>query len=91
MSRFIPRISGASASVARSRLESLVEHDRNLVGRADLVSILREEICALIRRHEVIDTNNVHFVEVRGSVTSTLTVDIEVPFTVGTAETRYCV
>lgn len=91
MSRFIPRTSGASASVARARLESLVEHDRNLVGHADLVSILREEICALIRRHEVIDTNNVHFVEVRGSTASTLTVDIEVPFSLRATETRYCV
>jgi len=43
MSRFIPRTSGASASVARARLEGLLEHDRNLVGHADLVSIPREE------------------------------------------------
>jgi len=82
MNRFIPRTSGTSASVARARLESLLEHDRNLVGHADLVSILREEICALIRRHAVIDTNNVHFMEVRGSTASTLSVDIEVPYCV---------
>jgi cell division topological specificity factor len=91
MSRLIPRMSATSASVARARLESLLEHDRNIVGHADLVSVLREEICALVRRHEVIDTNNVHFAEVRGSTTCTLTVDIEVPFTVSAAETRYCV
>jgi cell division topological specificity factor len=91
MSRFIPRISEAPASVARARLESLLEHDRNLVGHTDLVAILREEICALLRRHAVIDTNNVHFAEVRGATASTLTVDIEVPFASHSAETRYCV
>jgi cell division topological specificity factor len=80
-------MSAAPASVARERLESLLEHDRNLVGHADLVAILREEIHALIRRHAVIDTNNVHFAVVRSSTASTLRVDIEVPL--GTP--RYCV
>ncbi len=84
MSRYIMRTSG-SAPVARARLESLLENDRKLVGHADLVSVLREEISALIQRHAVIDANNVHFVEVRGATASTLTVDIEVPFSV-----RYC-
>jgi cell division topological specificity factor len=91
MSRFIPRMSAAPASVARERLESLLEHDRNLVGHADLVAILREEIHALIRRHAVIDTNNVHFEVVRGSTASTLTVDIEVPLCTPSTVTRYCV
>jgi cell division topological specificity factor len=85
MSRYILRTSG-SAPVARARLESLLENDRKLVGHADLVSVLREEISALIQRHAAIDSNNVHFVEVRGATASTLTVDIEVPFSV-----RYCV
>lgn len=85
MSRYVLRTSG-SAPVARARLESLLEHDRKLVGHADLVSVLREEISALIRRHAVIDTGNVHFVEVRGATAYTLTVDIEVPLSV-----RYCV
>jgi cell division topological specificity factor len=84
MSRYIMRTSG-SAPVARARLESLLENDRKLVGHADLVSVLREEISALIQRHAVIDANNVHFVEVRGATASTLTVDIEVPFSI-----RYC-
>jgi cell division topological specificity factor len=91
MSRFMARVSGASASVARKRLETLLEHDRNTVGHGDLVAILREEIHALIRRHAVIDANNVHFMEVRGSTACTLTVDIEVPFGAHAAETRYCV
>lgn len=86
MSRFVPRLSSPSASVARERLETLLEHDRNLVGHADLVAILREEIYALVRRHTTIDTTNVHFMVVRGATASKLTVDIEVPLS-----TRYCV
>ncbi len=89
MNRFIPRMSTASATVARERLETLLEHDRNLVGHADLMVILREEICALVRRHAVIDTKNVHFMVSRGATASTLTVDIEVPVA-ATATTSYC-
>jgi cell division topological specificity factor len=90
MSRFHSRISAASALVARARLESLLEHDRNLVGHTDMVAILREEICALLSRHAVIDANNVHFAVVHGATASTLTVDIEVPFGIYSAEAQYC-
>jgi cell division topological specificity factor len=85
MSRFLLRLTSGSAPVARARLEDLVEHDRNLIGQADLVSVLREEIAALIERHAVIESKNVRFVEVRGDDVSTLTVDIEVPCSV-----RWC-
>jgi cell division topological specificity factor len=89
MSRFIPRAPVGSAPVARARLQSLLEHDRSLVSHADLLSVLREEIFALIGRHAVIDTNKVQFMVVRGNTASTLTVDIEVPFRVRTTGTRY--
>jgi cell division topological specificity factor len=90
MSRIVPPIAGASATVARARLESLLEYDRNLVNHSDLLSVLREEISALLRRHGVIDAKNVQFMEVRGVTASTLTVDIEVPLGVRPG-TRYCV
>lgn len=78
MSRFLmPGMTPRPASVARERLESLLEHDRNLVGHRDLVSVLREEIRAVIRRHADIDT--VHFAVVRSPTSATLQVDIEVP------------
>jgi cell division topological specificity factor len=86
MSRFMVRIANPSASVARERLETLLEHDRNLVGHADLVSVLREEIYALVRRHSVLEASNVHFMEARSATACTLTVDIEVP-----VSARYCV
>jgi cell division topological specificity factor len=89
MSRLIPRTPPGSAPVARARLQSLLEYDRSLVGHADLVSVLREEIFALIGRHAAIDTNKVQFMVVRGNAASTLTVDIEVPFRVRSMGTTY--
>ena len=89
MSRFIPQTPVGSAPVARARLQSLLEYDRSLISHADLLSVLREEIFALIGRHAAIDTNKVHFMVVRGSTASTLTVDIEVPFRVRSTGTRY--
>jgi len=69
----------SSAPVARERLQNLVEHDRRLVNHADLVTVLREEIYALIGRHAAIDPGKVQVMVVRGTATSTLAVDIEVP------------
>ena len=89
MSRFlIPRMSPPPASVARERLESLLEHDRNLVGHRDLMSVLREEIRAVVRRHADIETGSVRFAVVRTPTTATLQVDIEVP--APTAVAPYC-
>jgi cell division topological specificity factor len=80
MSRLIPQAAGGSAPVARARLQSLLEYDRSLISHADLLSVLREEIFALVGRHAALDANKVHFMVIRGSTASTLTVDIEVPF-----------
>jgi cell division topological specificity factor len=89
MSRFIPQTPIGSAPVARARLQSLLEYDRSLVSQADLLSVLREEIFALVGRHAGIDANKVHFMVVRGNTASTLTVDIEVPFRNTAAPTAF--
>jgi cell division topological specificity factor len=78
MSRLIPQAAG-SAPVARARLQSLLEYDRRLINHADLLSVLRDDIFALVGRH-AIDANKVHLMVIRSSTTSTLTVDIELPF-----------
>jgi cell division topological specificity factor len=88
MNRLIPRTPVSSALVARERLQSLLEHDRCLVSHADLLSVLRDEIYALIGRHDAIDPNKVHVMVVRGNAASTMTVDIEVPFRLRTAASR---
>jgi cell division topological specificity factor len=89
MSRLIPQPAAGSAPVARARLQSLLEYDRSLIGHTDLLSVLREEIFALVTRHATIDSNKVHFMVVRGSTAATLTVDIEVPFLSRPTGTRY--
>lgn len=88
MSRVVPRTPVDSATVARERLQSLLEHDRSLISHADLLSVLRDEIYALVRRHDAIDPNKVHVVVVRGNTASTMTIDIEVPFRVRTTTAR---
>ncbi len=89
MSRFMARTPVGSAPVARARLQDLLEYDRSLISHADLLSVLREEILALIGRHPVIDTNKVQFMVARGDTASTLTVDVEVPFLVRPTGARY--
>jgi len=89
MNRLIARTPVGSAPVARERLQSLLEHDRCLVGHADLLSVLREEIYALVSRHGAIDPNKVHVAVARGNSSSTMMVDIEVPFRACSREPRF--
>ena len=88
MNSLIPRTPVNSAPVARERLQNLLEHDRCLISHADLLSVLREEIYALVGRHAAIDPSKVHVMVARGNSASTLTVDIEVPFRVRTSAVR---
>jgi cell division topological specificity factor len=69
----------ASAPVARERLQILLAHERGLCGQPDLLSILREEILAVVSRHVVLDPDKVIVRMDRGKNVSTLEVDIEVP------------
>ena len=41
----------SSAHVARERLQILLAHERVLVGQSDLITILRDEILAVIAKH----------------------------------------
>jgi cell division topological specificity factor len=70
----------SSAPAARERLQILLAHERaNLGGQADLVTILREEILAVVARHVNIDPEKVTVTMERGDNVSTLEVDIEIP------------
>lgn len=66
-----------SAPVARDRLKVLLAHERAMTGRPDLVSVLREEILAVIRKHVPVDPGKVNVRADRDGAVSTLTVDIE--------------
>ena len=67
-----------SAPVARERLQILLAHERATVGRSDLVSILREEILAVIAKHVTVDRDKIQVKMERGGSVSTLEVDIEI-------------
>jgi len=67
-----------SAPVARERLQLLLAHERVNPG-ADLVSILREEILAVIAKHVEIDGDRLQIKIDRGEHVSVLEIDVEIP------------
>lgn len=68
-----------SAPVARERLQVLLAHERAVVGGSDLISVLQEEILAVIARHVHVERDNVQIKLDRGDPISTLEIDVEVP------------
>ena len=68
-----------SAPIARDRLQVLLSHERAARERPDLLSILREEIIAVIGRHVSFEPDKVQIKMDRGKSVSTLAVDIEIP------------
>ena len=70
---------GGSAPVARERLQILLAHERKSVGQPDLLTVLREEILAVVAKHVSLDPDKVEIRMDRGELVSTLEVDIEIP------------
>ena len=68
-----------SAPVARERLQLLLAYERQSRGQPDLVSILREEIMAVIAKHVQIDQDYLQVSMDRGPTMSTLEIDIQIP------------
>ncbi len=68
-----------SAPVARERLQVLLQHERAVIGKSDLVSTLQEEILAVIARHVAVERDMVQIKLDRGSSVSMLEIDVEVP------------
>ena len=69
----------SSAPVARERLQILLEYERRMVSKSDLVAVLRQEILAVISRHVAVDPDKVQVKIDRGSSVSLLEVDVEFP------------
>lgn len=76
---------GGSAPVARERLQILLSHERNARNQPELVSVLREEILAVIGKHIALEPDKVQIRMDRGGPVSTLAVDIEIPNRFGEA------
>lgn len=68
-----------SAPVARDRLQILLQHERVSAGPSDLISVLREEILAVLSRHVDIPADKVQVKMQRGDAISTLEVEVELP------------
>ncbi len=69
-----------TATIARDRLQILLAHERSsLGGNADLVSILQEEILAVIARHVSVEREKVQVKLDRGDDFSTLEIGVEIP------------
>ena len=73
-----------SAPVARERLQILLEYERRIISQSDLVTVLRQEILAVVSRHVSVDPDKVQVKVDRGAKVSTLEVDIEFPNASGT-------
>ena len=70
---------GASAPVARDRLQILFAHERSAPSSPDLLTVLREEILTAVARHVEIEPAGVSVQMNRGNKISTLEVEIEIP------------
>jgi cell division topological specificity factor len=68
-----------SASAARDRLTILLAHERAVIGRSELVQVLREEILAAIAKHVTVERHKVQVKMEGGEGISTLAIDIEIP------------
>ncbi|MDF1599336.1 cell division topological specificity factor MinE [Mesorhizobium sp. YIM 152430] len=73
----------SSAPAARERLQVLLAHERASAGDSELVTVLRDEILAVIAKHMQIDSDKVNVTMERGAQVSTLAVDVEIPFDAG--------
>lgn len=68
----------SSAPAARERLQILLAHERAVFGRTDLVTVLQDEILAVIAKHVAIDREKVRVKLDRTDTSATLEVDIEI-------------
>lgn len=67
-----------TAPVSRERLQLLLAHERISPG-SDLVSLLREEILAVIAKHVEIEGDRLQIRIDRGENVSILEIDVEIP------------
>ncbi|SFK16818.1 cell division topological specificity factor MinE [Methylocapsa palsarum] len=68
-----------SAPVARERLQILLQHERAVTGKSDLIAILQEEIMAVIAKHFPVESDSIKIKMERGNAVSTLEVEVEIP------------
>jgi len=76
----------SSAGVARERLQIVLAHERGLMkGKSELITVLQEEILAVVAKHISIERDNVQIKLDRGDPVTMLAIDITIP---GSGATR---
>ena len=73
----------ASAPVARERLQILLAHERGQRGQPDLLSVLREEILAVVSKHVTLDPTKVIVRLERGDEVWSHSFEVDMGETVG--------
>jgi cell division topological specificity factor len=68
-----------SAPMARERLQILLTHERGATGQSGLISVLREEILAVIARHVDVAPEKVDVRVQDGDELAVLEIDVEIP------------
>jgi cell division topological specificity factor len=68
-----------SAPAARERLQILLTHERGATGPSGLISVLREEILAVIARHVEVAPEKVDVRVQDGEQVAVLEIDVEIP------------
>jgi cell division topological specificity factor len=76
---FFKRPSSTSAPVARERLKLMLAHERVAFGASDVISVLQDEIVAVIAKHFPVDSDSIKIRMERGEAISTLEVEVEIP------------
>jgi cell division topological specificity factor len=68
-----------TAPVAKDRLKLLLAHERAVIGNANVVALLREEIVAVIAKHFPVEPSSIKVRMETGDTISTLEVEAEIP------------
>ena len=78
----------SSAPVARDRLQILLEFERRMAD-SDVLTVLRDEIIAVITKHVTLDEDKIQVKIDRGKETSVLEVEVKVPNSSDTIHTSF--
>jgi cell division topological specificity factor len=73
------RVAQRSAAVARDRLTILLAHESALGANPDLLTLLRDSIVAVIRRHVAVRPDQIQMSLYRRASVAKLAIEIELP------------
>lgn len=74
-----PEAAPSTAPVARERLQVLLSHERGATGQSNLLSLIREDVLAAIKRHISVPAEAVHVKLERRKSVSTMRISLDLP------------